>query len=66
MKRLPSAPGITPLLVVIVVVGVFGGLGVIALVTMDRYDLRVRSGDHELQLRPAAEPAPVVQPVERH
>jgi hypothetical protein len=49
--------------VVIVVLGMFGGLGVVALVTRDRYDLRVRSGDHELELRPAEEPPKVKEAV---
>lgn len=54
-KALGQSQAISPLLVVVVMIGMVGALGIVALVTRDRYDLKVRSGQHEFQLRPAGE-----------
>lgn len=46
--------GVSPLLAFLFLFGTIAIVGIVALVTGDRYDLRIRSGEHELQLRPAA------------
>lgn len=60
MKRAQPVPGaVTPLVVAIVVVGVFGSLCAVGLITRDRYNFRIRAPQVELELTPAGDlPAP--------